>query len=401
MKRSSVLYFLSFYNDIDHAAPIIDSQLKDQVTVHVVCNSRFNIKTDSRFRYFTRFQNFYFHPLRALPRTSGTSNQARGPLKLWQKVVRELLFSRWWAAIFLKHHQITCVIFTWGKPKAKGIQRRFFEACRLTGVGAVCIPHGQNIYKNLDVNTALRETFKRTGQWPDFSDRNAFDRYIVQTERHLSQVLAWGMSPNTAKAVGSPRFLPSWISFNRKLIRNTISQPAEQKHQTVIVFFLPHWRYNVDYDATIDLILQLSKDQELELVIKGHTRGDSIGNSTIQQSGNKSNIHWQSTEESPILIERADLVINFGSSIAIEALVTKTPVIYPEYLHHNETIFDNPDIVKVARNATEVIEFVSQYKKGQIHSPSALPLEAFLKTEVFNNYLLEDDVIQAYRREIE
>lgn len=401
MQRQGVLYFLSFYNDVDHAGPVINSQLKDGVPVHVICNSQFDIRNDVRFRYFTRFSNFHYHPLRALPRTLGTANETRVPLKLWQKISREILFNRWWAVLFLAFHRIRCVVFTWGRPKAKGIQRRVFEACEFSKVRAVCVPHGQNIYKNYDVNSMLRKQFEETGRWPNFSDRDDFDRYIVQTERHLLQHRAWGMGPDKLVAAGSPRFLPTWISFNRSLIQDSNKSIVSNPCETCIVFFLPHWRYNVDYDATISLILRLAAIEDVEILVKGHTRGDAVEESTISKVRENLKLHWNSPEESPILIDRADVVINFGSSIAIEAIATATPVIYPRYLHSNETIFDDRNIACVAESDDQVIEFIERQKKGLLRTPSSYAVQRFLNTEVFNNMQFDEHVIRFYRDEIE
>ena len=401
MKSPSVLYFLNFYNDVDHAAPIIRSQLNDQIPVHVICNSSFDITHDVRFGYFTRFSDFHFHPLRTLPRTSGISNEKRTPLHLWQKIIRELLFTRWWAVAFLKYHRISCVVCTWGRPRAKGIQRRFFEACKLTGVRTICIPHGQNIYKNYDVNSKLRENFRKTGKWPDFSDRSEFDRYIIQTNRHLVQHRTWGVKGDTLLAAGSPRFLPSWIRFNRELIQNSDLPCLPHTSNTRIVFFLPHWRYNVDYEATIRLIQRLGAIDNLDIRVKGHTRGDSITAEISERASKCPNLHWNSPEESPALIEWADLVINFGSSIAIEAIAAGTQVIYPKYLHSNETIYDDSATVNIAENEEQVTHFVNDFKQDLLPSPPRLEVQNFLSSEVFCDYSSEEDVIRVYRNQIQ
>lgn len=397
MKRKSVLYFLNFYNDVDHTAPLIASQLRDGVRVHVICNSTFDIKSDVRFKDLAQSSFFHFHPFSGLPRNSGTSNEQRVSLKLWQKIVREALFNVFWAVLFLRFYGIKCVVFTWGKPRAKGMQKRVFDACKFSGVLAVCIPHGQNIYKNYDVNFALRENHMKTGRWPDFSDRNAFDRYIVQTSRHLTQHVAWGMDAAKLTAAGSLRFLPSWIHFNRSLIDNTALTKSSSRKNYCAVFFLPHWRYNVDYEATIALILRIASIPEIEIYVKGHTRGDSVASSTINQQKSFPLLHWNCPEESPVLIQRADVVVNFGSSIAIEAISTGVNVIYPKYLHSNQTIFDDSGAVFTAETEDQVVDFLDKLKCGQLAQPSETQVQQFIKSEVFGNLPNEEAVIKLYR----
>ena len=400
MKRKSILYFLNFYNDIDHTAPLIASQLREKVNVHVICNSHFEILSDLRFKYLAQSPFFHFHQLSLLPRNPGTSNEKRGPLKLWAKVGRELLFSSIWATFFLRFYGIGCVVFTWGRPRAKGIQKRVFDACMFNRVRTVCIPHGLNIYRNYDVNSALREKWIKTSRWPDFSDRNGFDKYIVQTSRHLDQHVFWGMDCNKLLAAGSLRFLPSWVEFNNSLIDDSRLLGPTATDNYRLVFFIPHWRYNVDYEATISLILRLASIPKLEIFVKGHTRGDAVSDSTIGQQKTSPLLHWNCAEESPALIRRANIVINFGSSVAIEAIVTGVPVIYPKYLHSNQTIFDDSGTVHMADNEDQVVEFLNQLKRGKLPGTSESAVRAFLKSEVFNNLPNEEAVIKLYRKTI-
>ena len=37
----------------------------------------------------------------------------------------------------------------------------------------------------------------KTGNWPDHSDRNKFDSYVVQTNRHNELNLKWGLNKKT------------------------------------------------------------------------------------------------------------------------------------------------------------------------------------------------------------
>ena len=400
MKRKSILYFLNFYNDIDHTAPLIASQLREKVNVHVICNSQIEIRSDIRFKYLAQSPFLHFHPLSLLPRNPGTSNEKRGPLKLWAKVVRELLFSSIWATLFLKFYGIGCVVFPWGRPRAKGIQKRVCDACMFNRVRTVCIPHGLNIYKNYDVNSALREKWIKTSRWPDFSERNGFDKYIVQSSRHLDQHVSWGMDRSKLLAAGSLRFLPSWVEFNNSLIDDSRPPRRTATDQYSLVFFIPHWRYNVDYAATISLILRLASIPKLEIFVKGHTRGDAVSDSTIGQQKTSPLLHWSCAEESPALIRRANIVINFGSSVAIEAIVTGIPVIYPKYLHSNQTIFDNSGTVHIAEDEDQVVEFLDQLKCGTLPDASEEAVHDFLKSEVFNYLPNDEAVIELYRKTV-
>ena len=386
MNRRSVLFFLNFYNDVDHAAPLIKDLLDKDCKVHVICNSDYAIDRDVRFRFLQEHSLFHYHKLGLLPRTGGLSNAERRPLNLSKRLFREIIFNKFWALGFLLIHGISCVVYTWGRPTAKGVQRRFFEGSRIAGIRSICIPHGQNIFLNYDVNTSLRKNFREHQRWPDFSDRNAFDLYIVQTEHHLDQHIAFGMDRKTLRAYGSLRFSPDWIEFNRKLL--SLDKPSQVKSgsKTHLVFFLPHWRYNTSYESTLSLILRLSEINRLVLTVKGHTRGDDLDNETISLLKNKDNIIWaRPNDESPALIESSDLVVNFGSSIAYEAILTGIPVIYPKYLHSNTTVFDSFAVVNVAESESEAVALVHRGSTSSLSPPAPDELSRFADEEIYNH----------------
>ena len=72
-----------------------------------------------------------------------------------------------------------------------------------------------------------------------------------------------------------------------------------------------------------------------------------------------------SSIDSPSLVNWADVVINVASSIAIEALIQKRPIIYPFYLHRNKTIFDTPELVNLASGCEEVLSLLINHYKGK------------------------------------
>ena len=40
----------------------------------------------------------------------------------------------------------------------------------------------------MDLNEHIESIKYKTGNWPDHSDRNKFDSYVVQTNRHKEQI---------------------------------------------------------------------------------------------------------------------------------------------------------------------------------------------------------------------
>ena len=77
-------------------------------------------------------------------------------------------------------------------------------------------------------------------------------------------------------------------------------------------------------------------------MIKGTTREiDGLYESEKEQLAKISNVKFADNSiPSPVLIRWSDLVINFASSIGLEAIMQKKPVCNPRYLHTNDSIFE-------------------------------------------------------------
>lgn len=384
MKR--FLFVINFYNDVDHCAPLAFDLLSRGHAVGIIGLTAFPLSEDLRVQRLAQFSKFRIHSFKLLPRNTGISNQHSGALSFPKKVFRELVFNWALAVTFLVLQRYEVIIFTWGRPRAKGFQRRIFNASRTLGLLAICIPHGQNIYLNYDVNQALRRQYNASRQWPNFSDRDGFDAYVVQTDRHRIQHIDWGMNPAKVHAWGSLRFDPEWVKTNTTLYNAEHSPKIKREQELAVVFFLPHWRYNVDESACIELIRRIADLSNICLQVKGHTRGDRLSPETIRQLRQNPNCNLDSDFESTPLLDWADVAINFGSSIALEAVVKDIPVIYPSFLHENQTIFDDCGYVFDCMNHDEVISLLNE--PARLTTPSTIrgkSRQRLLQSEIFNN----------------
>ena len=394
----SVLFVLNYFNDVDHTASLMEKLALNDTRVILLCLTGYRLEDDRRVQHLLRQPMFQVLPLRLLPRTSGTSNQQTGSLSFAQKLFRELVFNRLFAALILFRFSITHCVFTWGRPRAKGFQRHLFAAAKASGKPTYCLPHGQNIYTNYDVNTFLRKRVETGEGWPDFAPRDEFDRYIVQTPRHRRMLIDWGMSETKVHALGSLRFDEKWIRTNASLYA-PISIHEEEGRRFKVVFFLPHWRYNVDKRATVDLIEAMAMIPDAILVIKGHTRGDSIDNEHRDRLACVPNLILESPHDSTPLIGWADLIVNFGSSIAIEAIVRGKLVMNPSYLHDNQTVFDNTTPVITTGSIGETIATTQTLTGQDVYSRSTILAQEFLQEEVYAGHS-SLDVAQHYVGEL-
>ena len=148
-------------------------------------------------------------------------------------------------------------------------------------------------------------------------------------------------------------------------------------------FFLPHWRYNVDADNTLNLLKAILARRDGYLIIKGHTRGDEIDQNMQLQLNSYDNVEINSICESTPLIDWADVVVNFGSSIALEAIVRNKRIIYPSYLHSNQTIFDGQRCVEECKSINEVIDTLDLIQKQELPAINKSERSKMLVSEVY------------------
>jgi CDP-glycerol glycerophosphotransferase (TagB/SpsB family) len=385
----SVLFVVNYFNDIDHNAPLMERLAQQGDKVILLCLTKYSLFSDQRIKRLLKLKTFHLLRLRLLPRTSGSSNEKTGSLNILQKLFRELIFSRFFSIAILRHFAVTHCVFTWGRPRAKGFQRQIFIAAKCLKVPTLCLPHGQNIYKNYDVNTYLRNLNQNGSGWPDFSSRDEFDKYVVQTPRHRRMLLDWGMNPEKVLALGSMRFDEKWIKQNAALYP-PINIFQDEDENLKVVFFLPHWRYNVDEDSTIQLIAKIAAVPGIVLVVKGHTRGDSIDQRRYAHLSQYDHLIMEADHDSSPLIRWADVIINFGSSIAIEAIALRKPVINPAYLHTNHTVFDDTEAVLTTHSSQQTTDGLEQLARGGALKQDSQSIQQFLKDEVYAESALLD-----------
>ena len=238
----------------------------------------------------------------------------------------------------------------------------------------------------MDLNEHIEEIKYKTGNWPDHSDRNKFDSYVVQTNRHKKLNLNWGLNKKTINIIGSARYCKEWSEFNLSLLKKFTVKKCS-RNQLKVLFFLPQWAYKVNYLESIKVIKKISNNSNIFLIIKGNTREDMEGSlfrEDIISLEKSKNVIVNSSVDSPSLVRWSDVVINIASSIALEALIQQRPIIYPFYLHRNKTIFDTPELVNLASGCEEVISLlINHYKGKKLFLPNKDFLRQFFINEVY------------------
>jgi predicted glycosyltransferase len=202
------------------------------------------------------------------------------------------------------------------------------------------------------------------------------------------------MDAKIITVLGSARFCREWSQINDRLIEE---DEIDKIAAYVVLFFLPHWDYQVSRENCISLLEKIAQQQNMILCIKAHTRGtgalEDDEKAKLRKCGS---VEFPGeAEHSPRLIKQSDIVINFGSSIAFEALRQGKPVINPSYLHRNDTFFDDSGAVFDTTSEVQTLEVIQGLESGRIEN---------MKTEIIEKFLHErvdgggkgHDVLQSY-----
>ena len=382
-QSKKVLFLIRAYNDLDHIAPVIWKMASAGFRVGYLLTGReflgdYRIKIieeASAKRMESVFINQYYARLR--PRVKP---------KILRRAVDwliALVVGSW----FLKSHDIGCVIVEWAGPSGRDRAPFLLRAARVLRLPTISIPHGYHTWLNNDFNTTTRETIEKTGKLPQFADRNRFSVYIVQSENIKRYCIDSGIREEKIRVLGSARFCKEWSQLNQE--RCVSSEPMENVSSTekiAVLFFLNHWSYNVDRDRCFDLLKRLCMEEAVELTIKGHTRGKLTGGlDPTEESALEELSHVRYPTEnihSPQLVQEADLVVVYGSSICFEALRQEKPVCWPTFVCPNPTIFDQSGLVSIANNEDQVVEVIRTVAKGRQVVPDKKQLEKFFYAHV-------------------
>ena len=377
------LFHLNTFNDIDHISPVIWKFLEKGDQVVAVFLSDYDFENDYRINFLETYPNFEVERISKLNRFRCRLFLNRYCRKICAtyvigKKVIYFLSNYIWPNKWLKNRQVAAAIYEWGGPG----RLNFYETKQL-GIPTIVLPHGFNIFENLDPTEKIRADRKQTGKWPDFSNRSQFDMYILQTRRHLGQCLVFGMDQDKTQAWGSARFYPEWSKKNLELC-GVFHPKKDDKGKLKVVFFLPHWAYNVLEEDVLALLGRTASLPFVYLVVKGHTRGTgSLGDDWASKLSAKPNVEVNVPAHSPALVRWCDVVVNFGSSIAIEALNQGKSIIHTPYLHTNQTIFDDGKVAHVAKDLADVIKFLEMATKGDLQTIESNEKDAFMYREIY------------------
>jgi len=365
--QKKFVFHIREYNDCDHFSPIIWKLLSVGHEVIIVPYYNFNFHDDFRINYLLK----NFRNLKILKLSKIYIHKSTRFFMIISKfdfnniLVKSLFrFLNWPFKIFEKSlfSKDTVLIWDWGNPG----RLSHFEGL-IYNLKTIVIPHGIDIFLE-----------RYLDEYPDFSDRNIYDTYILNSEKQkafASQKLK--MDLNKLKVMGCPRFTKEWIlkslSFTDEFI---FGDENKQK----VLYFVPHADHGPKNNLIERLIKEISYLPGISFVVKMSTRQKNIlVPKSVSHLENLDHVHFDFDTPSTNLIYWSDIVINHGSSIVFDALQLGKTVIHANYLDELSSIFDDGDSTLFANDLGEVIKII----KALPHN--AVEPKKIIEEQVFNN----------------
>lgn len=379
------VFFIREFNDIDHMTPVIWKMAQANYPVAVYSfNPEYDLKRDYRIAFLRRngirisyiFDecNRGLGPLHFINRTVNKAcfalaNQVdclptflaqlffpiKKRLKNYGKNLfrssRSKFYHTSWALSVLEKSNAKVICFDHVKPK-RAIVRIFMEAAKEKAIPTIALPHGVFIYTN---------PFVRIGSAEDsrYDKFNRFDSIV--TQNHLRKKVLADASVDVDKiaVLGSARYCSEWMAQNRKIIPRAMKAQQADQDKLKAVFMTTRFAYRIDVDRMLKTFDLLSKTTGVEVVVKPHTRTGKEA-STYDEIPLANVADISSVE----LCEWADVMLVIGSSILIESLDQRKPVLYLKYLHENITQYEEYGACWIINDETELVEALLSLKSS-------------------------------------
>ena len=241
---------------------------------------------------------------------------------------RKKFYDAVWAQDILEQTGAQVLCFDWVAPR-RYVVDTLMHAAEKMSIPKLSLPHGVFVYTNESVKIGSEDDERY------FQKFSRYDYIAVQNDLFKNVIATSGISREKILVLGSARYCNEWMVQNKKILprKRKSNEKRIEKFRVVFMTTRPNYRVHVDRMLkTFDILSQLD---DIEVVIKPHTRSGE--EAKIYEGLPLSNVSDLSSVE---LCEWADVLLVIGSSILIETLIQHKPVLYLKYLHENITLYE-------------------------------------------------------------
>jgi hypothetical protein len=253
-------------------------------------------------------------------------------------------------------------------------------------IPTVALPHGVFLYTNDFVKTGS----KKEGQ---FDRYNHFDYVIVQNRLFKETISKSGVTGEKIFVLGSARYCKEWMAQNNEILPRKIKSTDDNSGKLKVVFMTTRPHYRIDVERMLKAFNLLANLDGIEVMFKPHTRTGH--EATMYADLPLANVADVSSVE---LCEWADVTLVIASSIIIETLIRRKPVLYLQYLHENTTEYEKMGACWIIHSETELKEALLSLKDGQKDMPYTDKNVNRWLTEIIYGGRRERNVLQDYEQ---
>ncbi len=393
-RRKSTLFLIRAFNDLDHFAPVIWRYMQAGHKVTFIFTAQWEGD-----HYLTRFLL-----------SEGAKERRPNFLRWYQSTLRVKIHRRWIIRILdfffgvlpglylLLLARPDSIIVEWGGISGRELARYFLVPSRFLTIPKFSLPHGYHIWTNENINELMVSLGTNHKKF-DFSERNRFDRVVAQSQNVGQFFQSRGVLKEKLAVIGSPRFCEKWAYKNLELALSEHPNSEVPVDRPFFLVFLGNWDYRMNRAACLEMVNALRKNRSANIVIKGHSRGDLVGGLVPKEREiwlSETIFYASESIPSNVLIHHSRAVINYGSSIGIEAVVQRKPLCNASFITENTTIFDDSGVAWDAKDVTDVVEFVERVLSApEITTMTEESRAAFLSNHVYAGQS-ETDVLDSY-----
>ena len=263
-------------------------------------------------------------------------------------------------------------------------------------VQTVSLPHGIRVTLNqlrtktdLDLNEKKRRIEKQFNVMKCFDRIFYNDKYYLDQLKHLCKDRAlYCKALDKIKCLGSLRYSKYWLG--KKELFETPYPWGNNKRKVLIFPTKPE--KNTHWEEFIIALKMMNKSNNVSYIVKPfHGMNDQI-------PAHMDNIMVTDRHSSSSLIQSADVVMFWATSVVFEALERKKPCIYLSYLHSNHTMFDLHDAAWKIQNRDQLNECLDKLDDPDFDCSSMVSdvaRDKLLREVVYNgNECLEECIAQ-------
>ena len=403
--------FIKSFQDLDHITPII-SYLSKNKDIHIKlysfnnelnnCEDHLRFLKDeckldveylnnyftNRYKYIIELHNKYLNM---------KSNIKNSKISLIFDIITAKIISPFMSYVigqsvnrYLYSIKNTIILIDIG-TEIGSFGRVFVKKSKSYNIKVIGYLHGYYVFsgsKNLTNDWSKLNFIKRTASSLSKYKRKQLycDCYLVGNKQKETLFSSSSMGNfdknelNRVKEIGVPRYAKEWIKIYREKILNNDKFIYGEQENINIVLYMIHPKYNIQVESLLNMVEAINNISNINFVYKPHTRNGLNGIDVKRMKGfNASNI------SSVSLSEWADIGIDMGSSITIQLLIDRVPVIVPTFISTNSTIFQESGVCNEVSNIPELISIIDDIKCGKNEKNKNKKIDKFISDVVYGN----------------